>query len=73
LPDPSLDTKGFIHIGTDTDGTTAPDDVGYGAMVRGKSTDFLGRRSLSLPQFNRGDRLQLVGRAGLGKWIDQAK
>jgi sarcosine oxidase subunit alpha len=53
--------KGFIHIGTDTDGTTAPDDVGYGAMVRGKSTDFMGRRSLSLPQFNRSDRLQLVG------------
>lgn len=53
--------KGFIHIGTDTDGTTAPDDVGYGAMVRGKSTDFMGRRTLSLPQFNRSDRLQLIG------------
>jgi sarcosine oxidase, subunit alpha len=53
--------KAFIHIGTDTDGTTTPDDVGYGSMVRNKSIDFLGRRSLALPEITRNDRLQLVG------------
>ena len=53
--------KAFIHIGTDTDGTTTPDDVGYGSMVRNKPIDFLGRRSLALPEMTRNDRLQLVG------------
>ena len=53
--------KGFIHIGTDTDGTTTPDDVGYGTMPRNKSMDCLGRRSLALPEMNRNDRMQLVG------------
>jgi sarcosine oxidase, subunit alpha len=53
--------KAFIHIGTDTDGTTTPDDVSYGSMVRNKSIDFLGRRSLALPEMTRNDRPQLVG------------
>jgi sarcosine oxidase subunit alpha len=53
--------KAFIHIGTDTDGTTTPDDVGYGSMVRNKSIDFVGRRSLALPEMTRNDRPQLVG------------
>jgi sarcosine oxidase subunit alpha len=53
--------KAFIHIGTDTDGTTTPEDVGYGSMVRNKSIDFLGRRSLALPEMTRNDRPQLVG------------
>jgi sarcosine oxidase, subunit alpha len=53
--------KAFIHIGTDTDGTTTPEDVGYGSMVRNKSIDFLGRRSLALPETTRSDRPQLVG------------
>jgi sarcosine oxidase, subunit alpha len=53
--------KAFIHIGTDTDGTTTPEDVGYGSMVRNKSIDFLGRRSLALPEMTRGNRPQLVG------------
>jgi sarcosine oxidase subunit alpha len=53
--------KAFIHIGTDTDGTTTPDDVGYGSMLRNKSIDFLGRRSLALPEMTRNDRPQLVG------------
>ncbi|MBA2933982.1 sarcosine oxidase subunit alpha family protein [Sphingomonas sp. CGMCC 1.13654] len=53
--------KGFIHVGGDTDGSTIPDDVGYGGMVRNKKTDFIGRRSLALPEMIRGDRLQLVG------------
>jgi sarcosine oxidase subunit alpha len=53
--------KGFIHVGSDTDGTTTPDDVGYGAMVRNKQTDFLGRRALALPALQAKDRLQFVG------------
>ena len=53
--------KGFIHVGGDTDGTTTPDDVGYGTMVRNKKTDFVGRRSLALPAMQAVDRLQIVG------------
>jgi sarcosine oxidase, subunit alpha len=52
--------KGFIHVGGDTDGTTTPDDVGYGAMARNKKTDFIGRRSLALLNQERVP-LQLVG------------
>ena len=39
----------------------SPDDVGYGSMVRNKSIDFLGRRSLALPEMTRDGRPQLVG------------
>jgi sarcosine oxidase subunit alpha len=53
--------KGFIHVGGDTDGTTTPDDVGYGAMVRNKKTDFIGRRSLALRAKRALPPLQLVG------------
>ena len=53
--------KGFIHVGTDTDGTTTPDDAGYGAMVRAKPVDFVGLRSLAMPQMKRSDRMQRVG------------
>jgi sarcosine oxidase subunit alpha len=58
--------KGFLHIGADTDGTTVPDDVGFGRPAAAKQTHYLGRRSLSLPENVRGDRLQLVGLAGEG-------
>lgn len=53
--------KGYIHVGSDTDGTTVPDDIGLGAAVKRKSGDFIGRRSLSLAENRRKDRLQLVG------------
>jgi sarcosine oxidase subunit alpha len=53
--------KGFLHIGSDTDGTTVPDDVGWGKAAASKSRDYIGRRSLSLPENIRPDRLQLVG------------
>jgi sarcosine oxidase subunit alpha len=53
--------KGFVHIGTDTDGTTVPDDIGWGDVARRKQADFVGKRSLSLPEHLRTDRLQLVG------------
>ncbi len=53
--------KGFIHVGSDTDGTTVPDDIGFGAVARKRTVDFVGRRSLMRPDAMREDRLQLVG------------
>jgi sarcosine oxidase, subunit alpha len=58
--------KGFLHIGTDTDGTTIPDDVGWGKTAANKRRDFIGKRSLLLPENARIDRHQLVGLAGVG-------
>jgi sarcosine oxidase subunit alpha len=55
--------KGFLHLGTDTDGTTVPDDVGWGKVAADKRADFVGKRSLRLPENARPDRLQLVGLA----------
>jgi sarcosine oxidase, subunit alpha len=56
--------KGFLHIGTDTDGTTIPDDVGWGKVAANKKQDYIGKRSLRLPEHLRSDRLQLVGLTG---------
>ncbi len=53
--------KGYIHIGTDTDGTTEPADIGFGRGVHNKSANFVGRRSLSRPVSSDAGRLQLVG------------
>jgi sarcosine oxidase subunit alpha len=56
--------KGFLHVGTDTDGTTVPDDVGWGQIAARKGADFIGKRSLLLPENVRPDRFQLVGLVG---------
>ena len=53
--------KGYLHVGADTDGNTVPDDIGYGEAVAKKTGDFIGRRSLTLAENRRPDRLQLVG------------
>lgn len=53
--------KGFIVIGKDTDGMTRPMDLGSDAPLKRKRADFLGRRSLTLPEAQREDRNQLVG------------
>lgn len=53
--------KGFLHVGSDTDGTTMPQDVGFGAAVGKKPDDFVGRRSTTTPEGLRPDRRQLVG------------
>ncbi len=53
--------KGYLHVGTDTDGTTVPDDVGWGKVAASKTRDFIGRRSLTLAENCRPDRLQLIG------------
>lgn len=53
--------KGFLHLGSDTDGTTFPDDVGFGTPVHKRKDDFVGRRSCLLSEATRRDRRQLVG------------
>lgn len=53
--------KGYLHVGSDTDGATTPDDVGWGAIARRKGRDFIGRRSLARPANTAGGRKQLVG------------
>jgi sarcosine oxidase, subunit alpha len=55
--------KCFIHIGTDTDGTTLPGDVGLARGVERKAANFVGRRSLSRPAARDPERLQLVALA----------
>ncbi|HEV7383394.1 MAG TPA: sarcosine oxidase subunit alpha family protein [Phenylobacterium sp.] len=52
--------KGYLHMGADTDGSTAPDDIGWGRVTRRKG-DFVGKRSLTRPENLRADRLQFVG------------
>jgi sarcosine oxidase, subunit alpha len=51
--------KGYIMIGQETDGTVTPDDVRLGWTIAGG--DFVGKRSLSLPDLHRPERKQLVG------------
>ena len=58
--------KGFLHVGADTDGTTVPDDVGFGKAAASKQGHYIGKRSLTLPENVRADRLQLIGLAGVG-------
>ena len=53
--------KGYILIGTDTDGLTMPDDLGMSGPLRAKKVDFVGRRSLTTPDGLRQDRRQFVG------------
>jgi sarcosine oxidase subunit alpha len=53
--------KGFLHVGTDTDGSSTPDDVGWGEVARRKAIDFIGKRSLERPANRDTDRKQFVG------------
>ena len=53
--------KGFLHVGTDTDGRTIPADLGMQGVLAAKSGDFVGRRSLQRAEATRPDRLQFVG------------
>jgi sarcosine oxidase subunit alpha len=52
--------KGFIHIGTDTDGTTLPQDIGFARAIERKAANFVGRRSLLRPAARDPGRFQLV-------------
>ncbi len=53
--------KGYILIGTDSDGMTFPDDLGMSGPLRAKKVDFVGKRSLLTPDARRPDRRQFVG------------
>jgi len=53
--------KGYILIGTDSDGMTLPDDLGMPGPLRAKKVDFVGKRSLLTPDALRPDRRQFVG------------
>jgi sarcosine oxidase, subunit alpha len=53
--------KGYLHIGTDTDGTTLPQDVGLARGIERKAAAFVGRRSLLRPAARDPQRPQLVG------------
>jgi sarcosine oxidase subunit alpha len=52
--------KGFIHVGTDTDGTTLPQDIGFARAIERKAANFVGRRSLLRPAARDPGRFQLV-------------
>ncbi|MFO7553506.1 MAG: glycine cleavage T C-terminal barrel domain-containing protein, partial [Haliea sp.] len=53
--------KGFLHVGSDTDGNTMPQDLGWGDAIGKKSGDFIGRRSLALEVGQDPGRLQFTG------------
>ena len=53
--------KGYLHVGSDTDGTTLPGDIGMDRGVAKKAANFVGRRSLLRPAALDADRMQLVG------------
>jgi sarcosine oxidase subunit alpha len=53
--------KGYLHVGTDTDGRTLPADIGLGEVLAKKTDDFVGRRSLDRTDAKRPDRLQFIG------------
>jgi sarcosine oxidase subunit alpha len=53
--------KGYLHVGSDTDGSTMPDDVGWGHVARNKTVDYVGKRSLLRSGCQDEDRMQFVG------------
>jgi sarcosine oxidase subunit alpha len=55
--------KGFLHVGTETDGATMPQDIGFAEIIAKKIEDFAGRRSTMTPEGRRENRRQLVGLA----------
>ena len=53
--------KGYLHVGSDTDGYSTPGDVGWGHVAERKQGEFLGKRSLSRPFNTSTGRLEFVG------------
>jgi sarcosine oxidase subunit alpha len=57
--------KGYLHLGSDTNGRTTPLDVGMASIVAKRQDDFIGKRSLRLPFATSIEREQLVGLTAL--------
>src|SRR3546814_1470813 len=55
--------KGFLHVGSDTDGATMPQDVGFARVMANKERDFVGRRSTMTPEGRSAERR--VGKEGV--------
>ena len=53
--------KGYVIVGQETDGTTTLADLGLDWAIGKAKPDFVGKRSLSLPDTSRQLRKQLVG------------
>jgi sarcosine oxidase subunit alpha len=53
--------NGYIVVGQETDGTVIPADLGLDWTIGRSKHDFVGKRSLTLPEMQRDDRRQLVG------------
>jgi sarcosine oxidase subunit alpha len=53
--------KGYVIVGQDTDGTVTIGDLGLDWTVGKAKRDFVGKRSLALPDLTRPGRRQLVG------------
>lgn len=53
--------KGYLHLGSDTNGRTTPLDVGMADIVAKRKDDFIGKRSLTLTFATSPEREQLVG------------
>ena len=53
--------KGYVIVGQETDGTTTIADLGLVGMIGKAKGDFVGKRSLELPELAREGRKQLVG------------
>jgi len=57
--------KGYLHLGSDTNGRTTPLDVGMADIVAKRKDDFIGKRSLTLAFATSPEREQLVGLTAL--------
>jgi sarcosine oxidase, subunit alpha len=64
--------KGYLHLGSDTNGRTTPLDVGLADVVAKRKGDFIGKRSLALPFATSAEREQLVGLVAVGELKDDA-
>ena len=53
--------KGYLHVGSDTDGNTTPRDVGWGHVADSKQGEFMGKRSLSRLHNVTNGRFEFVG------------
>ncbi len=62
--------KGFLHVGSETDGATQPQDVGLATVLANKRSDFIGRRSTRRSDSLRDNRRQMVGIAVNGAPVE---